>query len=582
MNRLSFKSKIALMLATAIVALVITSVMTLLQERRLIIEARQEMLVTAVQGAHSIVEAYKHKADSGALSAEQAQQAAVDALRMSRYGGADGKAEYFYIWTLDSRGVMHPIKPEWEGKDMAGKIKDGEGIDLLKQISDALKASRDGRAFVMAQFMRPGEQTLTPKLQYAIKIDGWNWMVGSGLYMDDVNAAVRDVLIKNVGVVVLITLVVGGIGMVVFQSVMRQIGGEPAQAMEVMGLVAQGHLNVEIPVAPQGSMLNELDQMVAALRKLVSEVRTASDNIVNAASEIAQGNNDLAHRTEETASDLQANASSMDELSSTVKQTSEAAQTANKLASSAAEVADRGRQVVSQVVTTMAAINSSSAKISDIISVIDGIAFQTNILALNAAVEAARAGDQGRGFAVVAGEVRSLAQRSAEAAKEIKALITDSVAKVESGSGLVTSAGTTMGDIVDSVQRVSDIIGEIEAATGEQSQGIQVVTASMNRLDQMTQQNSALVEESTAAAASLREQANNLTKIVSVFQIESYVSGKISEIKVVKNPINPTYKNNNNLDPVISKKKFGAIKNQKTIAVNKSSKKDTADEWESF
>lgn len=402
-----------LMLATSIVALLVVLTLTMLQERKLIIESRKETLQTAVQGAHSIVDAYKRRADAGGLSTDDAQKAAIDALRGSRYGGADGKTEYFYIWTLDSRGVMHPIKPEWEGKDMAGKLKDGEGVDLLKQIADALRSSSDGRAFVMAKFMRPGEQVLAPKLQYAIRIDGWNWMVGSGLYMDDVDAAVRNALIKNLSIMSVIALVVAAIGLAVFRSVMRQIGGEPAQAMEVMGRVAQGHLDAEIPDAPADSLLSELGHMVAALRKLVSEVRTASENIANAATEIAQGNNDLAHRTEDTASDLQANASSMDQLASTVRQTSEAAQTANKMASSAADVADRGRQVFSSVVTTMHAINASSERISDITSVIDSIAFQTNILALNAAVEAARAGDQGRGFAVVASEVRSLAQRSA-------------------------------------------------------------------------------------------------------------------------------------------------------------------------
>lgn len=401
------------MLATSIVALLVVLTLTMLQERKLIIESRKETLQTAVQGAHSIVDAYKRRADAGGLSTDDAQKAAIDALRGSRYGGADGKTEYFYIWTLDSRGVMHPIKPEWEGKDMAGKLKDGEGVDLLKQIADALRSSSDGRAFVMAKFMRPGEQVLAPKLQYAIRIDGWNWMVGSGLYMDDVDAAVRNALIKNLSIMSVIALVVATIGLAVFRSVMRQIGGEPAQAMEVMGRVAQGHLDAEIPDAPADSLLSELGHMVAALRKLVSEVRTASENIANAATEIAQGNNDLAHRTEDTASDLQANASSMDQLASTVRQTSEAAQTANKMASSAADVADRGRQVFSSVVTTMHAINASSERISDITSVIDSIAFQTNILALNAAVEAARAGDQGRGFAVVASEVRSLAQRSA-------------------------------------------------------------------------------------------------------------------------------------------------------------------------
>ena len=261
-----------------------------------------------------------------------------------------------------------------------------------------------------------------------------------------------------------------------------------------------------------------LKAALARMDSAVSAVRASTNNIETACSEIATGNQDLSQRTEQTASNLQRTASSMEELTSNVRQSAEAARQANQLAATAAEVAARGGEVVGQVVTTMDEINHSSKKISDIIGVIDGIAFQTNILALNAAVEAARAGEQGRGFAVVASEVRSLAGRSAEAAKEIKGLISASVEKVASGSRLVQDAGSTMDEIVGSVRRVSDIIGEITAASSEQSSGIGEVNSAINVLDQMTQQNAALVEQSAAAAESLKDQAQRLVGAVEVFR----------------------------------------------------------------
>jgi methyl-accepting chemotaxis protein len=271
--------------------------------------------------------------------------------------------------------------------------------------------------------------------------------------------------------------------------------------------------------ADGAAVLGALQQLQLSLRQTIGSVRGGADGVSLAAQEIAQGNADLSVRTEQTASNLQHAASSMTRLTQTVNQTADSARTANQLASSASEVAERGGSVVAQVVTTMEEINHSSKKIADIIGTIDGIAFQTNILALNAAVEAARAGEQGRGFAVVAGEVRSLAQRSAEAAREIKSLIGSSVERVESGSRLVQDAGNTMGEIVASVQRVTDIIGEISAAAAEQSSGIGQVNAAVTELDTMTQQNAALVEESAAAAESLKDQSRQLGAALGSFNI---------------------------------------------------------------
>ncbi|ALT77455.1 methyl-accepting chemotaxis protein [Paucibacter sp. KCTC 42545] len=302
----------------------------------------------------------------------------------------------------------------------------------------------------------------------------------------------------------------------------RSITGPLRKAAEVSNAIANFDLSQTIHVSSQdetGQLLQSQQTMQTALIRLIGEVRSSTDSISTASAEIATGNHDLSARTEQTASNLQEAAASMTQLNGTVRQTAESAVTANQLASSAGEVARRGGVVVAQVVSTMEEINTSSRRINDIIGTIDGIAFQTNILALNAAVEAARAGEQGRGFAVVASEVRSLAQRSAEAAKEIKVLIGASADRVESGTRLVQDAGSTMNDIVASVQRVSDVIGEISAASREQSDGIHQINAAMNQLDQMTQQNAALVEESAAAAESLRDQSARLASAIAVFRL---------------------------------------------------------------
>ena len=323
-------------------------------------------------------------------------------------------------------------------------------------------------------------------------------------------------------VIAAIAVVAGAaIAWLLTRSITRQLGGEPHYASAVAREIAAGNLAVEVDVkaGDQASLLANMREMRDNLAKVVGQVRSGTDTVATASNQIAAGNLDLSSRTEEQASSLEETASSMEELTSTVRQSADSAVQANQLAVSAAQVAQRGGDVVAQVVTTMDEINTSSKKIADIIGTIDGIAFQTNILALNAAVEAARAGEQGRGFAVVASEVRSLAQRSAQAAKEIKTLIGVSVEKVESGAALVQNAGTTMGEIVSSVRRVTDIIGEISAAASEQSQGIGQVNVAVTQLDQMTQQNAALVEESTAAAESLKDQASRLAEVVGAFRL---------------------------------------------------------------
>jgi methyl-accepting chemotaxis protein len=329
---------------------------------------------------------------------------------------------------------------------------------------------------------------------------------------------------------------------VITRGLLKQLGGEPGYTAKIAGSIAHGDLSIAIHTADsdKGSLLVEMKEMRNSLVSIVGQVRVGTETIGTASREIAAGNIDLSSRTEMQASSLEKTASAMEILTSTVKQNADNAREANQLAATASDVARKGGEVVSQVVDTMGSINASANKIVDIIGVIDGIAFQTNILALNAAVEAARAGEQGRGFAVVASEVRNLAQRSAAAAKEIKTLIGDSVDKVERGSKLVGQAGVTMDEVVASVKRVTDIMSEIANASQEQSAGIEQVNLSIIEMDSMTQQNAALVEEAAAAAQSLQDQASELAHVVSIFKL---VEGEETQVKpkpaVVAAPVAP-------------------------------------------
>ncbi|NYE62476.1 methyl-accepting chemotaxis protein [Duganella sp. 1224] len=417
-------------------------------------------------------------------------------------------------------GAQFALESVPEEKALLATVKEAEAVAMpaIAKAQDLWLAGKPEEATrVLVKEIRPAQKkwmtaleqlgTLEDKMNAQMQVDAANGFSSARTFM-----IIMGLLAVAISVAA---------ALVITRGLLKQLGGEPDYTASIAGAIADGDLSISINTtgADKNSLVFEMREMRNSLRDIVSQVRTGTETIGTASREIAAGNVDLSSRTEMQASSLEKTASAMDQLTSTVKQNADNAREANQLASAASDVAVKGGQVVSEVVDTMSSIDASAKKIVDIIGVIDGIAFQTNILALNAAVEAARAGEQGRGFAVVASEVRNLAQRSAAAAKEIKALIDDSVEKVGAGTKLVGQAGVTMDEVVSSVRRVTDIMSEIANASQEQSAGIAQVNQSIIEMDSMTQQNAALVEEAAAAAQSLQDQAGELARVVSIFKL---------------------------------------------------------------
>jgi methyl-accepting chemotaxis protein len=391
-------------------------------------------------------------------------------------------------------------------------------LDLDRQVR---ALAREGKAAEAMDLLTGRSLTVRDALEKDLRTIVEVNVAGAAREGEAASHAYSRTIALAIGLIVAAAMVALGVALFIARGLARQLGGEPRDAASLAGQIAAGNLRITVPLksGDRSSLMFSLGAMKNQLTTIVQGIKTSSESISVAAGEIAQGNTDLSQRTEEQAASLEETASSMQELTTTVRQNADNARQATMLATTASEIAQRGGEVVGRVVETMHGISDSSNKVAEIIGVIEGIAFQTNILALNAAVEAARAGEQGRGFAVVAGEVRTLAQRSATAAREIKELIGESGMRVEAGSRLVEEAGGTISEVVQSVKRVTDIMGEISSASEEQSTGIEQVNQAVTQMDEVTQQNAALVEEASAAAQSMAQQAQALREAVAVFQV---------------------------------------------------------------
>ena len=514
MSRMSLNRKLWLSLALVWLGLLGVGLWSAVETRSTMLAERKAGMVNLVDAAQGVVSGYYAQSQSGKMSEADAQREALARLATMRYGDSG------YLFVMDSKPVvlMHPTLPQMTGKPV-GDFKDPDGKLLYVAIVDAAKAS--GRGFAQYRGRLPHSETAVPKISYVVRFAPWDWNITSGVFIKDIDTVYYETLLGHLIVVLVIGAVITFAMLLIIRNVRASLGGEPDQAARLAASIAQGDLTQVVEVRPDDttSMMAAMHEMQNRLQRTIGEIRRSAESIASATQQIAAGNGDLSQRTEQQAASLQETAASMEELTATVKQNADNARQASGLAHNASEIATRGNDVVSRVIGTMGEINDSSRQIADIIGVIEGIAFQTNILALNAAVEAARAGEQGRGFAVVAGEVRSLAQRSATAAKEIKLLISSSVERVNNGSTLVQQAGATMGEILQAVQRVTDIMGEIAAASEEQSSGISQVGRAVSQMDEVTQQNAALVEQATAAAASLQDQAARLRDTVNAFHV---------------------------------------------------------------
>jgi methyl-accepting chemotaxis protein len=514
MNRLTFAQKLWLPLLVSLAGLVVLSLFGAYQARQVRIDERREGLFNVADAAYNVLAQYDDMVKSGTLPLAAAQAQAAARIKAMRFG----KDGYFALMTGDETMVLHP-NPAMNGKSVKG-LADSHGTPLYDLLLTA--SQTPGGSFIDYSFPRMGSSEEAPKTGYARHFAPWDWVLITGLYTDDIQAAFMHNLLAFGLILLGLGAALAAIVVVSTRSIQRQIGGDPLYAMSVAERIASGDLTADIHVrdTDSASMMFTMKTMRDALTRTIAEIKSSADHVATASKEIASGNSDLSQRTEDQAASLQETAASMEQITSMVRRTAENAREASTVAGSAAEVTNRSDQMMAKMVTSMHDIAAESNKMVDIISVIEGIAFQTNILALNAAVEAARAGEQGRGFAVVAGEVRTLAQRSANAAKEIRELIQASAGKVDAGSVLVERTGTTLQETRHAIARVASLVQEIAAAASEQSAGIDQVNIAVTQMDEVTQQNAALVEEASAAAHALEKQAARLKQSVAIFQVE--------------------------------------------------------------
>ena len=485
-----------------------------------------------VETAAGIINYYVGLSQSGDMPLYQAQQRAKDVLESLRYEQDD----YFFILDYDAKTQMHPFSKELVGKDTSS-ITDAAGRAVFADMAKV--GQSQGQGFVDYMWRKPGHQSPSPKISYVKAIPKWRWIVGTGIYVDDVAEQIQSLLLVIIGFVIVIFIATVIASVMVARSMTKPL----RKTVELITDIAQGQgdLTARIKVSAKdeiASLANGFNMFVEKLNDIIVQVLKSADIVQHSTMEISHGNQDLSERVQQQASAIEETASAMEEMTSAVRQEATHAREANRMAQQTAQVAQKGGEVVQSTIEAMGAVSESSKKINEIITVVNEIAFQTNLLALNAAVEAARAGEAGRGFAVVAGEVRNLAGRSAKAAKEIQTLITDSVEKVAQGNRLVGDSGSLLSEIIKNVQSVADISKEIDSSVQEQAIGIEQVSKAINQMDEVVQQNAALVEEAAAASEEMATAAASLRHQMSGFKVDKNTRPQASPQASVDSPAN--------------------------------------------
>ena len=543
-DRMKLRTKIALLVIAALLGLVSLVVFSAIEMKRDLLNGRREVIQSVLEGTHATLAAYQAQVAAGTLTREQAQKAATEAIGMVRYGGKDGKSEYVFAFTTDGVGIYHVIK-ERIGQNMLDKIKDPQGNYTWKDILAAVKQNPGG-AYVQTFSPRPGQKEVAAKLQYAMLFEPWSWVIDTGVYIDDIDAEFRARLFFNLAIAGVLIALIGGLGFVIARGVLRQVGGEPAEAIELMSRAASGDLTVTVRSAPRGSMLASMGDMVAAIRAMVSEIGGSSARLTQGAEQISSASREVAVASQRQSDATSSMAAAIEEMTVSINHISDSAKDTQQTSLSSVGLSEDGfvrvetatneiKEIalrVSDASTRIRKLEERANQISSIAGVIKAIAGQTNLLALNAAIEAARAGEQGRGFAVVADEVRKLAERTSSATIEIEQMITGiqqdtvqvvgvmdaALPQVSAGVTAAEGAAESLRQIKDGAQSTLASIREVADATLEQSIASNSIAQKVEEIATMVDETTAAMQSTAATAADLEKIAGELTVLVSRFR----------------------------------------------------------------